>query len=182
MASKHLVRGIGEVKEPIYEFEWKIPNFVSLPEELYFSSSLSFPFVGTSWNFYIFPNGTPESPGFVSMGLRKKPTVPPVILNVSFAFKTLDGKKVLERKNAHHLFRDGFDYYTSIRYISRRDLLKKASEFLPSNVLTIICYVKFLEVTEDASKLFIFHKYKYLKFEESTQISKIYVSYSLKIK
>lgn len=148
---------IGEVNRTpatICEFEWTIPDIVLLLQEenVYYYSPF-FSFAGTTWYIGIYPNGfRSKSLGYIFLNLSRTCCVPPISVDVSFAIKDVDGTKYEEAYYTKHIIENGHEIYGIERYLLTSDLLEKKSQLLPFNVLTIVCTIKHLKSTEDASK------------------------------
>ena len=154
-----LTQRIGELNRTpatICEFEWRIPDFLCLPDEggqVYFSPLFSL--AGASCVLAILPNGDVEnnSFGFVGLALVRKNSVPPISLEVSFGFKTSDGKEDRSRYEVKDMSDDEAKIYVANRCLLRAELLERKSELLISNVFTVLCTIKHKKSTKDAGKL-----------------------------
>ena len=163
-----LKQRVGELNRSfttICEFEWRILDYLSLPEEsgqVYFSPLFSL--AGESCWLAILPNGDVENDSirFIGLALVMENSVPEISLEVSFSFKTSDGKEDRRRHEVEEMSADEAKIYTANRCLLRAELLERKSELLPSNVLTVLCTVKNKISTKDESKpyvsrLVIFH-------------------------
>lgn len=155
---------VGELSEKSeLAVEWRINEFCSLPAEV--SKCYDgpvFPFVGASWLLSIYPNGKTNiitkdrkianSEGFIALYLHRRSSGPPIHLEFSLGFKTLQGKVNSEVHLADTFKKkEGKGFY---RFIKRSELLDKKSELLPSGVLTVACKIKYPKAADISSKFF----------------------------
>lgn len=100
-------KAVGEVSEISGEItvEWKINEFFSLPAKVdAFYNGPVFSFAGASWHLRIYPNGEVEatmtdgritnSEGSIGLFLRRTSAGPPIHLEYSLGFKTMEGKVI----------------------------------------------------------------------------------------
>lgn len=138
------------------DIEWEIKNFFSLSEKdgtRYWSPEFSFD--GQTWSLRIHPNGASWNYSFGHIDLwlcRKSPGIPNR-QEFSFAFKTLHGKKVLERHRTGTF--KGLDSHGFPRFISRFEVSRRKSELLPSGVLTVVCSIKYSGSVGSSSKSYV---------------------------
>lgn len=137
-------------------FEWKIKDFLSLPDEknvFYYSST--FYFADASWNLKIYPFGVAEnqSEGYIGLYLLKRSYSRPISVNYTMGLKTLD-----RNKDPNHNFSYVFDQkdsgYGTPKLISRSALSEKKSDLTPSDILTVICTLKHNESKDTKGKQF----------------------------
>lgn len=136
----------GEIKKNMKEFdleiEWNIKDFLSLSEkDGFFAFSSEFFFNGQIWWIVIYPNGASwdNSQGYISLGLCRF-LGSEIRQEFFLSLKTLSGKKEYER-HCTEMFQD-LKVHITPRFISRSELTRQESNFLPSGVLTVICTLK----------------------------------------
>lgn len=138
-------------------FEWKIKDFLSLPEEknVFYYSSM-FYFTDASWNLKIYPFGGEEnhSEAYIGLYLMKRSYSRPLSVNYTMGLKTVEGKE-----DPIHKFTFVFDKkdsgYGTFKLISRSALLEKKSELASSDTLTVVCTLKHNESKDTKGNKFI---------------------------
>lgn len=160
---------IGELSVTAGEFvvKWKIKDFSSLSSETDVNYvSPTFVFAGESWSLQIFPNGQSElffddplekSEGNIDLFLWRESSGAPICLDYSLGLEMLDGKIELE-----NLFSDTFkksDGYGAVKLLSRAELLlQRKYDLIPSDILTVVCKIKYSNSTEGVNKSKSFDK------------------------
>lgn len=146
---------LGKLKTKLYEMEWTIRNFDSLSVE---EESPFFPSKEAAWHMTIAPNGMREhnSVGYVGLYLIRIARNRFSNLQVSFAIKTVDGKKYQETPYETLLCGKDCQIYGVPCFLPRAELFERKSELLPSNVLTILCTMKYSEPNEVPGKFYFF--------------------------
>lgn len=153
---------IGEVgATPIKgcDFEWKIKDIFSFTEEddEYYFFSPTFSFNDASWCIVIHPNAgsNGRTPGCIDLHLiRNDYHSSPIKLDFSLCLKTAYGLKYRDK----HYIRvfDQINYKSPLhRMIARSELLARKTELAPAGILTVVCTMRKLESTKDASKSYI---------------------------
>lgn len=138
-----------------FNFEWQIENFLSLPEEDGKSyTSPSFSFAGEFWHLRIYPHGESENDSveYVGLYLIRNMSIHPITLVLFLGIKTVDQKKEHEMQIICVFDEKNGGYGTS-KLLKRSTLAEKKSEFVPSDVLTIVCTVdSYFRTSDDTGK------------------------------
>lgn len=134
---------IGEVYESRAELviDWKIKDFSSLSQEINVRyHSPKFYFSGSSWKIRIYPNGQTKirSRGWIDLYLVKTSNPANIVLEYSFALRTVNGKPYWT-KAGMSFFEEANCGWGNDKYILRSDVMKKESELIPSDILTVTC-------------------------------------------
>lgn len=138
------------------DIEWKIQDFLSLPiKEGSYLSSPEFKFAGASWCLYLYPNGDigDDSVGFIDIYLVRQS--PGLLINVKmfFSLKSVCGMRE-QFASYTYVFNQTYAGYGATRYLSRAVLLKRKSELLPSDALTVVFTLKYPRTIEEISKFY----------------------------
>lgn len=146
---------IGEISEiPVgFAVEWRIKEFFSLSPEVRYFDSPTFSFDGTSWVLRIYPNGTLGTPdGFIHLFLRRETSGPPISLDFDLGLKNFDGK-INPEKHFTRTFvtKQGFG---EPQLINRTQLLEEKFELVPSNILSLVCRIRYPTSPDISSKSF----------------------------
>ena len=140
------------------DVEWKM-DFVNLSKKVgVYYWSPDFSFKGESWYLGIWPNGSKskDSDGFVDLRLRIRTSGPPISCEFSFALKTVNGQKDLEKFCTGVFKKDTL--HGIYRFISRSELVRRKSEFMASGFLSVTCTIKILNYVESTSKSCLYYR------------------------
>lgn len=145
--------------------EWRIKEFSQLNQEIdkrY--ASPKFYFSGASWAIRLHPNGETQykSNGWLSLYVIRQSSGSPVTLEFSFRFKSIDGKNDSLVTSTRD-FNKKEDGWGSNKIILKSALMERKSEFLPSDILTVVCTLKNKERNDVARKSSIKHFQVYVK-------------------
>lgn len=148
---------VGIVDKVSKVFEWRIPHFFSLLEgKDKHVNSHSFSFAGEFWYLSIFLDGRQadkEPVRCIGITLARYCSGPAINLDYSLSLKTSKGEIVNE---LHHQksFTKSRVAAGSFRHISKDELSARKSELLPSDILTVLCTIKYTKSIGNKSKSF----------------------------
>lgn len=147
---------INEIPTRLYEFHWEIPDFfsISLGDGDYICSP-QFSFACASWCLMIYPNGQSEhnSIGYIGLYIWRKSSGPPIQLKYSLGLKTVEWKNENE-KHRVRVFENTSAAYGVHKFLSRAELMKRKSQLMSDDVLTVFCNLKHPQTTKSTSKVF----------------------------
>lgn len=144
------------------DVEWSIKNFFSLSDtDGVCYSSPDFSFNGDKWYLGIYPNGSQftGSSEHIDLGLGQHLISTSVYLEISFSLKTVEKEK--NKKKHVKYFGDNNIYNAFHRFISRSELLRRQSELVPQDVLTVVCKIKKASSARYGSKYIFFDERKH---------------------
>lgn len=140
------------------DVEWRIDSFSSLSEEPGSSLVLNycspnFSFSGEPWFLGIWPNGWSgtDSSGYVNLCLCKGFNNSSIKQEFSVSLKTVKGEKENE-EHCTKVFDKGNRWHRFNRFIARSELLRRRSELMPHDVMTVVCIMKRTTSDESDSK------------------------------
>lgn len=136
-----MAKEIGEIETVPYEIkqiEWRFPDFFAAVEDQNNYHSPAFSLVDCEWYLSVWPNGRSESEKFIELFLRSK-LLREYSVEYYFGLKKCYGNV---EQSVSGVMKECEKCSPVVRLIEKAELLRRKSELMSGNVLTIMCTLK----------------------------------------